>query len=75
MYIDDMERGLIDQAKQIARLAELIRTLRHQRWPEGAPQNCSARASFDAETESIIQSTLTPPHTNNLGACGTNSLL
>ena len=54
-YIDDMEHGLLDQAKQIKRLGDLIRTLRHRQWPEGAPQNCEVRETFDAETESMIQ--------------------
>ena len=54
-YIDDMERGLIDQAKAIGRLADLIRTLRHRQWPEGAPQNCAAREEHDIETEKMIQ--------------------
>ncbi|MFH1184680.1 MAG: hypothetical protein V1755_06530 [Chloroflexota bacterium] len=57
-YIDDMEHGLIDQAKQIGRLAELIRTLRHQRWPEGAAQNSVAREEYDIETEQLIQAAI-----------------
>ena len=57
-YIDDLERGLLDQAKQIGRLAELVRTIRHQRWPEGAPQNSAARELYDVESEQMIQAAI-----------------
>ena len=56
-YIDDMEHGLLDQAKQIKGLSDLIRTLRHRQWPEGAPQNSAAREAYDIETETMIEGT------------------
>jgi hypothetical protein len=39
-------------------LAEIIRTLRHHAWPEGAPQNCEARDDYDLATEKMIQAAI-----------------